>query len=332
MRTLGLVLTVTAALLVPVSTASSADAREPRGLDVTGWIQQSGSNRLVERNAGGLTTLSVSGVSINARGDDVAHPTDDALRLARAGRRHGLSTELLLSNWSNRLEGFDPRANHRLLSHPHRIRAVAHRLASYVARGGWGGVNIDLERVRSGDARGLVRLAAALQAAMPAPRTVTIDVSARQSVASYRDGGYAIAGLARVVDRFELMTYDEHGPGWSEAGPIGSLDWQRRCLAAILGVVPADQVDLGVAGYGYTWRPDGGGRTVTVAQARRLVERDGVRAHWRREAGEWTAGLADGTRMWWSDRRSYAQRVTLARSEHLHGLAIWRLGSADTLR
>jgi spore germination protein len=327
-RTLVLVLTVAAALLVPVP---GAQAREPRGLEVTGWILQSGSNRLVERNANGLSTLSVAGVSINPRGDGVARPTDDALRLARVARRHGLDAELLLSNYSNRLEDFDPRANHQLLSHPRRIRAVAQRMASYVARGGWSGVNIDLERVRKGDADGLVHLAAALQRAMPAARTVTIDVSARQSVASYRDGGYDLAGLARTVDRIELMTYDEHGPGWSDAGPVGGLSWQRRCIDAILDVVPADQVDLGVAGYGYTWKPEGGGRTVTVAQARRLVERDGVTAHWRAGEGEWTARLADGTRMWWSDRRSYAKRVALARAQGLHGLAVWRIGSADTL-
>ncbi|MBZ5738713.1 glycosyl hydrolase family 18 protein [Nocardioides mangrovi] len=328
MRTLALVLAVTAALLVP----TSAQAREPRGLDVTGWILQSGSNRLVERNAGGLSTLSVAGVSLDARGDRVARPTDDALRLARAARRQGLAAELLLSNWSDRLEDFDPRANHRLLSHPQRIRAVARRMASYVAHGGWDGVNIDLERVRRGDAGGLVRLASALQRAMPAARTVTIDVSARQSVASYRDGGYDLAGLRDAVDRIELMTYDEHGPGWSGAGPVGGLPWQRRCLDAILDLVPADQVDLGVAGYGYTWPQEGTGRTVTVAQARRLVEHDGVEARWRARQGEWTAVLADGTRMWWSDRRSYAQRADLARARGLHGLAVWRLGSADTLR
>lgn len=331
MRTLVLALTLAVSLLAPAPTAS---ARVPDELAVTGWILQSGTNRLVARNADGLTTLSVAGVSINARGNGVARPTDDALRLARAARRNDLIAELLVSNWSNRLEDFDPRATHRLLSHPARIRRVAARLASYVEAGGWDGINVDLERVRGTDRDGLVAFVQAIQDAMPAERTVTIDVSARSSQAGYRAAGYDVPGLAEAADRIELMTYDEHGPGWSAPGPVGGLPWQRRCLIALLEEIPAAQVDLGVAGYGYAWtphRPGHPGHTVTVAGARRLVARDGVRAQWRPKYGEWTARLNDGTRLWWSDRRSLARRAELARHQGVHGLAVWRLGSADTL-
>ena len=73
------------------------------------------------------------------------------------------------------------------------------------------------------------------------------------------------------------------------------------------------------------------GRTVTTKQARKLVARDGARAHWRKGPGEWTARLSDGTRMWWSDGRSYALRLAMATSAGLHGVALWRLGSADPL-
>ena len=47
--------------------------------------------------------------------------------------------------------------------------------------------------------------------------------------------------------------------------------------------------------------------------------------------GEWTARLSDGTRMWWSDGRSYALRLEMATAAGLHGVALWRLGSADPL-
>jgi len=316
------------ALLTPVSQATAT----PDGLAVTGWALDSASPALVRRNAEGMSTLSVAGVSIDARGTDVSRPGAGALRLARTAHRQGLTAELLVGNYSNRLGDFDPRAAHRLLSSEGRIDAVASRLASYVATGGWDGVNVDLERLRAADAAGLVALVRAVQDAMPAEKTVTIDVSASTSLKSYRTGGYDLAGLAGSADVIKLMTYDQHGPSWSGPGPVGGLPWQRRALATILRVVPVDQVDLGVAGYGYTWPRRGVGRTVTVAQARRLVARDHVRAQWRTKAGEWTARLDDGTRLWWSDGRSYRQRVALAREHRLHGLAVWRLGSADTLR
>ena len=85
---------------------------------------------------------------------------------------------------------------------------------------------------------------------------------------------------------------------------------------------------LGVAGYGYTWP---GGRTISPAKARKLVALDGARARWRTGAGEWTARLSDGTRLWWSDARSVALRHELATELGLHGIALWRLGSADPL-
>ena len=98
------------------------------------------------------------------------------------------------------------------------------------------------------------------------------------------------------------MTYDQHGT-WSGPGPIGALAWQRRAVGVVTSMVPAAKVDLGVAGYGYTWPRDRDGRTVTDKQARKLVARDGAKARWRKGPGEWTARLSDGTRMWWSDGR-----------------------------
>lgn len=169
-----------------------------------------------------------------------------------------------------------------------------------------------------------------LQDGMPAERTVSVDVSAATSLRGYRERGYRLAGLARAADVIDLMTYDLHGP-WSGPGPVGALRWQRRAATAALQVVPADRLQLGVAGYGYTWPRRGTGRSVTVAQARRLVARDGATPRWRAGVGEWTARLGDGTELWWSDGRSYERRVALARALGLRGLAVWRLGSADPL-
>lgn len=308
-----------------------ARAERPEGLEVTGWILQSSPNRLVTRNADGLRTLSVAGVSINAAGDRVAAPTEDAQRLLRAAHRHGLTAELLLSNYSNRLETFDPRALHRLLSDPDHITAVARRLARHVTAQGWDSVNVDLEGVRRSDGDGLVALVRALQDRMPAEKTVSVDISAATSVRSYRDRGYRLAGLAEAADVIAVMTYDRHGP-WSRPGPIGPLTWQRDALDALLSVVPAGQVLLGVSGYGYSWPADGDGRSLTLRHARGMVNRDGATAHWRPRLGEWTARLSNGTVLWWSDGRSYQARVLVASEYAVRGLAVWRIGSADTLR
>ncbi|MDO9456512.1 glycosyl hydrolase family 18 protein [Nocardioides sp.] len=327
------VVLATASLVVPGPAGAVADPVSPRaaGLAVTGFAYGGLPRSALRRDAHALTTVTVDGVALLADGSGVVAPGADALRLGRDARAEGLRTELLVHNFSDGLGDFDPRRAHLLLSNPEAIDAVSTRLADLAVSGGWGGVNVDLELVRAGDAAGLVALCEAVRAALPEGRTVTIDISASGSLRGYRERGYDLAGLAAVVDRIELMAYDQHGPSWSGPGPVGGLAWQRRAVLTMRRIVPADRIDLGVAGYGYAWRRGGGGWTVTPAAARRRSHRAGVRPVWHARAGEWSALLPGGTVLWWSDARSYRQRVRLARSLGVHGLALWRLGSADPL-
>jgi spore germination protein YaaH len=325
-------------LCVPASGGSPDRSRAPeveRERDtpgaVTGFALGSAYDRLVRRNAHALTTLTVAGIGITPDGGGVAAPDRDLRRLLGTAHEEGLRAELLLSNYSNALEAFDPRAAARLLSSPARTDRVARRVAGFVRRQGWDGVNVDLERVRKADADGLVRLLRRLQELMPPKRTVSIDVSASTSLKAYRAHGYRLRAIGRTADVVVLMAYDMHGPTWSEPGPIGPLKWQRQAIAAARGAVPADRLDLGVAGYGYSWPRESTGRSLTVAAARRLVKTDGARAVWHEAYGEWSARLSNGTVLWWSDDRSWQLRTELAASRGLHGLALWRLGSADML-
>ena len=334
----GLVLAVTVSLstllgtlsgILPVTT--SAAAREPAPLASTGYVLGGAPASPVAENAHGLATLGVAAVGITPDGRSVASPAPGTTSLVAVAHAHGLRAELLLSNYSDELGDFDPRAVRRLLTHPDRVRRVAGLMAGHVAAGGWDGVQVDLERMTRAQGAGLVQLVRELQSLMPAEKSVSIAVSASGTVRAYRDRGYRLGALGRAVDTVALMTYDQHGPTWSGPGPVGARDWQERCLEVALTKVPAATLDLGIAGYGYTWPVSGTGRTVTVKQARRLVADDGAEAVWRPGPGEWTATLSDGTVLWWSDARSYVVRERMARRAGLHGLALWRLGSADTI-
>lgn len=324
------------ALLAPLvpfapATAHPSSDRRAEGLAVTGYALPSTPPEVVGRNAGALTTVTVAAVSLRPDGASLTRPDARVAALVESTHAVGLRAELLVGNYSDRLGDFDPGAASALLGDPAKVDAVADRLAALVAEGGWDGINVDLERVRRRDSHGLVAFVAALREQLPAGASVTIDVSARTSHAGYLAGGYRLDELAGVVDAVQLMAYDQHGPGWSGPGPVGGLPWVRDTVAAALEQVPAARLDLGVAGYGYLWRSDGSGRTLTVRGARRLVERAGATPRWRRGAGEWSARLPGGRRVWWSDARSRGVRAELASGLGLRGLAIWRLGSAGPL-
>jgi spore germination protein len=316
---------IVAAEAGPSSAQQSAAARR---LPVTGYALGSLPSSVVRREAHALATIGVAGVSIRSDGARVGRPSADLERLRRVAHANGLSASLLVSNWSNRLGRFDSRALGRLLTSAAHRQDVSTRLGRMVRRGGWDGVTVDLESLRRSWGPGLTAFVAALRSRLPDHASIDVDVSA---TTRYRSRGYDLRGIARSVDRVALMAYDEHGPGWSGPGPVGALPWQRRCLDAALRLIPGRQVDLGVAGYGYLWRPDGSGRTVLPRGARAILAEDGAVARWHPNAGEWSATLSSGARLWWSDARSWRQRVRLAERRGLHGLALWRLGSADPL-
>jgi spore germination protein len=328
-----LVTAVVIPLVVGLGPSTSAiPDREPvahraAALASTGYVVGGSPTRLVDRDAHGLATLGVDGVTLARTGRSTSPVDAGQLRLLEAAHANGLRAELLLSNYSNRLGDFDPKAAAKLLRTPEHVQAVAGQLAAAVAADGWDGIQVDLESLRAKDAEGLLMLVQELQSRMAPEKSVSIAVMASTDPQDYVDRGYRLTELGQAVDTLALMTYDQHGP-WSGPGPIGARRWQQKAVAVVTKAVPAAKVDLGVAGYGYTW-PEG--RTVTVKQARKLVRRDGTQARWRRGPGEWTARLSDGTRLWWSDGRSYGIRLELATSLGLHGVALWRLGSADPL-
>ena len=333
--------TVLIAGLILLAGASGAGAvgrtyQSPRStaatsrLAITGFQSESDPRAAIDRSAAALTTVGVDGVNLQARGTEVQAP--DAAARAQLARAHadGLRAELLVGNFSERINDFSEPLAYGLLGSPPRIRRIAAALGTTVSREGWNGISLDLESLQARDGAGLVTLVRGLRADLPAGDTVSVNVMNETSPVHYRAAGYRLGALGQAASRLILMAYDQHGPWERIPGPVGALDWQKAGLAALLSHVPADRVDLGQAGYGYVWAPHH--RTqLSDAAARLMVTRAGAHPHWSPRAGEWTADLPDHTTVWWSDARSLTLRERLAARQHLHGMAIWSLGLSDPI-
>lgn len=296
---------------------------------VTGFQGQWDPVGAINRSAKALDVVGVDGVSVRADGASVPAPDAEARTHLRRAHRLGLKALILVNNFGT--DDFSEPIGWRLLhSNAHR-RVVAAQLAAAVRRQGWDGVDVDLESLKPRDAAGLVAFLRTLRATLPKRATLTIDLMAATSRAGYRDWGYRLPAIARSVDRVTVMTYDQHGPWEQQPGPVGSLAWADRAIDTLVraGVPPA-KLQMGVAGYGYAWRP-GGTVTVSDRAARRLVANDGATAVWKPRVAEWTATLSDGSVIWWSDHRSYRARVSYATKAHLAGVAVWSLAQSDPL-
>ena len=323
-----------ATLAVVAGTTSLAHkASAAPALAVTGYAESGGATTAAEIDASApaLSTVGVDGVNINSAGTSVSTPDSSTTTLLSKAHADKLRAEILVGNYSDALGDFDPTALDKLVSSSGNIGKVVSSLVSDVNAQGWDGVTVDFESIESQDEQGLVNFVTALKSALPSGKTVSVDVTAFPDAADYPANGYNLTALGNAVDRIALMAYDEHGPTWNGVGPIGGLPWQESCLKQVLADVPAAKVDLGVAGYGYTWPKSGTGVQVTDAQARQMVQSDGSTATWDSTQGEWTATLKNGTVLWWSDAKSWPLRVTLAQKYGLHGMALWALDLSDPI-
>lgn len=281
----------------------------------------------VRAAAPGAATIGIDGVTVADDGAGLNVLPDGVGTLAHTATTGGAASELLVSNYSESIGDFSPGIGTALLSDPGNRDRVATQLAELAAEQHVTGVQIDLESLRSRDRAGLVAFAAALHDAvhdeLGDDAEVSMAVMASTSADGYRDTGYDLAALADHVDRFVLMTYDQHGP-WSGPGTVGALPWAGRVVrAAEAEGLSADRIDLGIAGYGYVWGGSGDPQ-VSPSQAWKIA---GDRARWSARNGEWSAALDDGRRLHWSDARSYRARIALAEDLGLHGVALWSLGT-----
>jgi spore germination protein YaaH len=319
---------VIAALAAAVAGVSRSAAAGPR-LAVLGFQSEASAPALIDRSERSMTFVGVDGVDLTGPGI-VSAP--DRAALGQLARAHAdrLPAVLLIGNWSDAVGDFSERLAYQTLRSPALVAAAAASVASDVASGGWDGVSVDLESLAPRDRGGLTRFVADLRGDLPVADSLTVCVTAFTSLSDYAANGYDLAGLAASASQIVLMTYDDHGPWENTPGPIGPLSWQRASAAALEQVVTPAQVLLGIADYGYAWRPHSNDN-LTVAQARSLLARSHAQARWIPSVGEWTATLRDGSTLWWSDQRSITLRLALAQALGVHGVAVWSLGTGDPI-
>lgn len=312
---------------------SSAQAATPtNSFDVTGFEPEGAAASFIDQDKAAINVVGVDGLLVNTAGTGVTAPSADAK--ARRDRAHadGLTAQLLVSNFDDGIGDFsEPIAKKLLTSSANRAKVVS-ALAADVQTGGWDSVMIDFESMTSAEKTGLTSFATELRTKLGSSARIDIALQASTTKAGYTALGYDIPALAAPIDHLTLMAYDQHGP-WEpdNPGPVGSLSWTTSAVTALTSLAPADQVVLGVAGYGYHWNGPSAPDQVSDAQARARVKAAGATATWNTAAGEWTATLPNGEVLWWSDAKSLTTRVALAHQYGLTGVAVWSLDLSDTI-
>jgi len=285
---------------------------------------------LIVRDSHAISTIGIDGVVLSPAGDAVTPLPKSATALVTAAHARGLTAELLVSNYDGAIGDFSPKIAAALLDNPQHRSAVVAQLMAQVAAAGYDGVQVDLESLTLDEAAGLVAFTRQLHDSLGAPKSVSMAVMAEGSASRYLGAGYDFTRLTPLLSRIVLMAYDQHEATGAKPGPVGGLPWATSALDALIAAgVASAQIDLGVAGYGYSWPGNGSeGKQLSDRDSRTLA---GDLARWDSTEAEWTAKLPDDTVVWWSDSRSLSARRALVLSRNLHGLAVWELTLTDPL-
>ena len=134
------------------------------------------------------------------------------------------------TTWNNRVlplvtitnltpKGFSPELVHQVLNNPTARTNLVNNISYLVTSRGYGGVNIDFERVLAEDRDLFTGFLSQLRDRLqPLGYTLTIAVPAKTSEDIPWLIGYDYGGIGSVVDFMFVMAYDFHHAG-SEPGP-----------------------------------------------------------------------------------------------------------------
>jgi chitinase len=185
------------------------------------------------------------------------------------------------------------------------LRATfAQNIANFAIANGYDGVDFDYEVPYSEEqADDFTQLVANVRALLPAGQYL-ISAAVSSSPGGY--GVYDFPGLTPLLDFYNVMTYDFHGAWTNHAGhnsplylsPLdpgqeGSLDTSTGAYLNTYAV-PAEQINLGTAFYGYAFDVEGlwffcaghnlcgnqGAPTVTYTQVEQLMKAGGWSENW----------------------------------------------------
>lgn len=198
--------------------------------------------------------------------------------------------------------------------------------------GGFAGAHIDFEGISPEDRPHLSGFMNDLAAALrPRGKLVTQAVPAkdRERTTGWA-GAYDYAALGAANDLVVIMTY---GYGTGVPQSTAPYPWVAGSAAFISSQIPAEQVLLGLAWYGYDWNLTQGGvasLTHADAVARAQANQATIEFDERTQTARYTyeAG-GDRHEVWFEDRRSNDAKMGLVFRYGLAGAAGWRMGHED---
>ena len=334
-----------ASLLVAASNAAAA----PFVLAyVDGQTQQSYVNlKLYHSNLSAVGLGSVYGMT--AKGAiDITGLNDITHNVIALSKSLNLPIYPTVSDYNQSILGFDAAISDALLSDAKLFSGSIKSMVSLAVREGFAGIDLDFEAVQAKNKGAFAHYVHDLGVALHGQgKKLIISVPAKMDdIDPEYLAGYDYRALGNAVDYFQVMTYDQVGPGWSSGGfnhetwpgPESGADWQRAILAYAVSRMPGNKVLSGLPSYGYDYSTKDqvhwSDYQKVIAAHKALIKRDPASltpyATWGRitqypESVEWSHKTAQPI-LWFDDASSIATKARLVSEFKLGGTSVWAMG------
>jgi spore germination protein YaaH len=128
------------------------------------------------------------------------------------------------------------------------------------------------------------------------------------------------------------MAYD-HATEQTAPGPIAPLPWVEQVLQLAIEEIPREKILLGLGAYGYDWTSGHTGTSLQWADAETIAHDYAVAAAWDTSSSSpWFTYVNSQNRsqtVWFENARSLQTKIDRARTHHIAGVFVWRLGGED---
>jgi spore germination protein len=239
-----------------------------------------------------------------------------------------------LATITNQTEtGFSPELIHQMLNNPSVKQNLIENIFSLVSTKGYGGVNIDFERVSTEDRDLFSDFLRQLRDRLKqGGYLLTIALPPKTSDDIPWLLGYDYGTIGSVVDLAFIMAYNWHHAA-SEPGPAAPINEVRRTIEYALNRLSRKKILLGVPLYGYNWtlpyQPGSLAPGISNHNAVQLAMRYEVPIQYSEEYESPFFEYVDeeGRRhvVWFEDSRSMCRKMQLIHEHRLEGIGAWQL-------
>lgn len=313
-----------------------------------GQVEASYSNlQAFYRNLSAVGLGSTYGLTVTGKlhQDGMNETTQNIIRFAKS---QSLPLYPTVSDYNEDIGAFDPAISHSILNDRALSAGTVKQLVKLAKEGGFAGINLDFEKVEPRNRAAFCAYVKTLGDALHAGNKkliISIPPKLSDTEPEYLQG-YDYKALGAAVDYFQVMTYDQVGPGWSSGGfhneawpgPESGLDWQQALLSYAVSRVPASKVLAGLPAYGQDYsignRVHWSAYQEIIAEHRAATHRDAASATpyatWGpvksfADGVEWTPERAQPV-LWYDDAASIKTKTALVAQLGLGGTSVWAMG------